>query len=80
MIRGNTDVVVMPAYNAEKTLEMTYREIPMDIGDEVILTDDSSHDKTVESGQALGIKHVFVHQKTGVTGATKKPVTSMPCR
>ena len=38
----------MPAYNAEKTLEQTYAEIPMDIVDEVILTDDCSKDNTVE--------------------------------
>ena len=48
MIHGKKIVVVMPAYNAEKTLEQTYSEIPMDIVDEVILTDDCSRDGTVE--------------------------------
>ena len=42
MINGKKIVVVMPAYNAEKTLEQTYAEIPFDIVDEVILTDDCS--------------------------------------
>ena len=48
MINGKKIVVVMPAYNAEKTLEQTYAEIPFDIVDEVILTDDCSRDKTVD--------------------------------
>lgn len=40
MINGKTIVVVLPAYNAAKTLEMTYREIPFDIVDDVVLVDD----------------------------------------
>ncbi len=62
----------MPAFNAEKTLEMTYREIPMDIVDEVILTDDSSQDRTVEFGRDLGIRHVFVHAKNRGYGGNQK--------
>ena len=53
MIRGKKIVVVMPAYNAEKTLEQTYREIPMDVVDEVILTDDFSRDETVKKAKGL---------------------------
>ena len=61
MIHGKKIVVVMPAYNAEKTLEQTYSEIPMDIVDEVILTDDCSRDGTVEKARELGIKEVLIH-------------------
>jgi len=49
MVRNKKVVVVLPAYNAEKTLITTYREIPFDIVDEVILVDDASIDHTVES-------------------------------
>ena len=47
MLNGKKICVVMPAYNAEKTLQKTYDEIPKDIVDEIILTDDASKDKTV---------------------------------
>ena len=63
MINGKRIVVVMPAYNAEKTLEMTYREIPMDIVDEVILVDDHSRDNTTQLAHDLGIDHVIRHDK-----------------
>ncbi|MGY8762347.1 MAG: glycosyltransferase, partial [Nitrospinaceae bacterium] len=46
MINGKRVTVVMPAYNAEKTLEKTYNEIPHDIVDNIILTDDASQDRT----------------------------------
>ena len=61
MINGKRVVVVMPAYNAAKTLEKTVRELP-DIVDATILVDDHSTDATVESARALGIL-VFVHDK-----------------
>lgn len=63
MINGRKIVVVMPAYNAEKTLEQTYSEIPMDIVDEVILTDDCSKDHTIDEAKRLGIKEILVHEK-----------------
>jgi glycosyltransferase involved in cell wall biosynthesis len=47
MIRGKKVVVVMPAYNAGKTLKTTCAEVPMDIVDEIILVDDASRDETV---------------------------------
>lgn len=62
----------MPAYNAEKTLEQTYAEIPMDIVDEVILTDDCSKDNTVEKAKSLGIKEVLVHEKNKGYGGNQK--------
>ena len=45
----------MPAYNTEKTLQKTYDEIPKDIVDEIILTDDASEDKTIKVAEGLGI-------------------------
>lgn len=72
MINGKKIVVVMPAYNAEKTLEMTYNELPMDIVDEVILTDDCSKDSTVEKAKELGIKEVLVHEQNKGYGGNQK--------
>ena len=72
MINGKKIVVVMPAYNAEKTLEQTYNEIPMDIVDEVILTDDCSRDNTVEEARRLGINEVLVHEKNKGYGGNQK--------
>ena len=72
MINGKKIVVVMPAYNAEKTLEQTYAEIPFDIVDEVILTDDCSRDNTVEKAKELGIKEVLVHERNKGYGGNQK--------
>lgn len=72
MIHGKKIVVVMPAYNAEKTLEQTYREIPMDVVDEVILTDDFSRDDTVQKAKNLGIKEVLVHERNKGYGGNQK--------
>lgn len=72
MIHGKKIIVVMPAYNAEKTLEQTYSEIPMDIVDEVILTDDHSRDETAQKARELGIKEVLVHQKNTGYGGNQK--------
>ncbi|MBT5471976.1 MAG: glycosyltransferase family 2 protein [Nitrospina sp.] len=71
MINGQKICVVMPAYNAEKTLQKTYDEIPKDIVDEVILTDDASHDQTVEVAKGLGIK-TFVHTENKGYGGNQK--------
>lgn len=65
-------VIVLPAYNAAKTLEMTYREIPFDIVDEVILVDDASKDDTTEVGKKLGIQHVIKHEKNKGYGGNQK--------
>ena len=72
MINGKRIVVVMPAYNAEKTLEQTYREIPLDIVDEVILVDDHSRDNTTELAHSLGIHHVIRHDFNRGYGGNQK--------
>jgi glycosyltransferase involved in cell wall biosynthesis len=72
MINGNKLVIVLPAYNAEKTLAKTYREIPMDIVDEVILVDDNSTDNTVSTARELGIGHVIKHDRNRGYGGNQK--------
>jgi glycosyltransferase involved in cell wall biosynthesis len=72
MIDGKKIVVVMPAYNAEKTLEQTYTEIPFSIVDEVILVDDFSNDKTYETARKLGINKVIRHEKNSGYGGNQK--------
>lgn len=72
MINGKKIVVVMPAYNAEKTLEQTYSEIPMDIVDTVILTDDCSKDNTIEKAKELGIGEILVHEHNRGYGGNQK--------
>jgi len=64
-------VVVMPAYNAARTIERTYREIPLDLVDEVIVTDDASPDETVEIARRLGL-HTFVHERNLGYGGNQK--------
>ena len=72
MIKNKKVVVVLPAYNAGMTLEMTYNEIPFDIVDDVILVDDASKDNTVEVGKKLGIKHIISHEKNKGYGGNQK--------
>lgn len=62
----------MPAYRAALTLERTYREIPFDLVDEVILVDDASPDNTVEVAQGLGIRHVIRHDRNKGYGGNQK--------
>lgn len=71
MIHGKKIVVVMPAYNAEKTLLKTYEEIPHEYIDEIILVDDYSSDKTVQIAGKLNIK-TFVHRENKGYGANQK--------
>jgi glycosyltransferase involved in cell wall biosynthesis len=71
MLNGKKIVVVMPAYNAEKTLAQTYSEIPKDIVDMILLTDDASLDRTVEVSKELGIK-TLVHDSNKGYGANQK--------
>jgi glycosyltransferase involved in cell wall biosynthesis len=64
-------VVVMPAYNAAKTLHMTYAELPHDVVDLVILVDDGSRDETIEIARSLGLE-LFVHDRNYGYGANQK--------
>ena len=72
MINGQIISVVMPAYNAETTLEQTFKEIPLNIVDNVILVDDMSSDNTVKKATELGIKHVIRHDKNKGYGGNQK--------
>jgi glycosyltransferase involved in cell wall biosynthesis len=72
MYKNKKVVVVLPAYNAAQTLEITYKEIPFDIVDEVILCDDCSRDNTAELARQLGIQHVIVHEKNKGYGGNQK--------
>jgi glycosyltransferase involved in cell wall biosynthesis len=71
VFHGKKIVVVMPAYNAARTIELTYREIPLDLVDEVIVTDDASHDETVEIARRLGL-HTLVHERNRGYGGNQK--------
>ncbi len=72
MLYGKKIVVVLPAYNAALTLERTYKEIPLDIVDEVVLVDDAGNDNTLEVGKSLGIKHLIRHEKNLGYGGNQK--------
>ncbi len=72
MINNKKVVVILPAYNASATLESTFNDIPFDIVDEVVLTDDGSSDNTVEIAQRLDIHHVIKHEINMGYGANQK--------
>jgi len=72
MLNGKKIVVVLPAYNAARTLERTYKEIPLDIVDDVVLVDDNSRDDTVAEGERLGIKHIIKHEVNKGYGGNQK--------
>lgn len=64
-------IVVMPAYNAEKTLLQTYHDVPHDIVSDIILVDDASADNTVDIARSLEL-HVMRHEKNTGYGGTQK--------
>jgi glycosyltransferase involved in cell wall biosynthesis len=72
MIGDKKIVVVLPAYNAAKTLEITYNEIDFSIVDEVILVDDRSRDETISVARELGIRHIVEHQENRGYGGNQK--------
>ena len=72
MLHATKIVVVLPAYNAAKTLEKTYNEIPFDIVDDIVLVDDNSPDDTIRVAENLGIKHIIKHQKNRGYGGNQK--------
>lgn len=71
MTTGQRVIVVMPAYNAAKTLERTYHDIPDGVVDKIILVDDLSQDKTVEVARRLGLKTIVHIQNKGYGGNQK---------
>lgn len=72
MINHLKVVVVLPAYNAAKTLKTTFDEIPHDLVDEIILCDDHSTDDTVELAKNLGIRHILFHETNKGYGGNQK--------
>ena len=72
MLNGKKIIVVLPAYNAALTLERTYKEIPFEIVDDVVLVDDNSPDNTIEEGKRLGIKHIIRHEVNKGYGGNQK--------
>jgi glycosyltransferase involved in cell wall biosynthesis len=73
LFKGNKIVVVMPAYNAAKTLRRTYDEVmAQDVVDLVIVVDDGSHDETVSIAKTLANTLVYVHEKNRGYGANQK--------
>ncbi len=72
MYKSKKIVVVLPAFNAEMTIEKTYSEIPFDLVDEVILCDDNSNDQTIKKAEKLGIRHIIRHDLNKGYGANQK--------
>jgi glycosyltransferase involved in cell wall biosynthesis len=72
MYKDKKVIVVLPAYNAAKTLAKTYAEIPRPMVDEVILCDDASTDSTVALAEQLGVEHIIVHEKNKGYGGNQK--------
>jgi glycosyltransferase involved in cell wall biosynthesis len=71
MLLSKKIIVVMPAYNAEKTLRQTYKELPHEYVDEVVLVDDASDDATARVAEELSIETVLHTQNMGY-GANQK--------
>jgi glycosyltransferase involved in cell wall biosynthesis len=72
MLNQKRICIVLPAYNAAETLEITYNEIPFDIVDEVVLVDDASRDHTSEIAKKLVIQHVIRHELNRGYGGNQK--------
>lgn len=72
MINNKRIAVVMPAYNAESTLEATFNEIPRDIVDDIIICDDCSKDNTIAKAHSLGIEHIIKHDRNKGYGGNQK--------
>jgi glycosyltransferase involved in cell wall biosynthesis len=72
MLNGKKIIIVLPAYRAAQTLERTYKEIPFDIVDDVVLVDDNSPDNTVDVAQAIGIRHIVKHEVNKGYGGNQK--------
>jgi len=71
MLNGKKIIVILPAYNAAKTLEQTWKEIPFEYVDDVILVDDASRDNTVDEAHRLGIRTIVHTANRGYGGNQK---------
>lgn len=71
-IKSKKIIVVLPAYNASKTLKQTFDEIPFDIVHSVILVDDKSTDNTIEVAREIGIDHIVIHEQNKGYGGNQK--------
>jgi glycosyltransferase involved in cell wall biosynthesis len=71
MILGKKVAIVLPAYNAAKTLKQTYDEIPRDVVDDILLVDDASQDGTMAIADSLGIKTIRHDRNRGYGGNQK---------
>lgn len=80
MLNNKKITVVLPAYNAAKTLRQTYSEIPLDIVDDVILTDDASRDDTAELARSLGLVTIRHEKNRGYGGNQKTCYTAALAR
>lgn len=72
MYKDKKVIVVLPAYNAAQTLEITYKEIPFEWVDDVVLVDDASRDNTIEKARELGIQHIIRHEVNKGYGGNQK--------
>jgi len=72
MFNGKKVIVVLPAYNAEKTLEKTIKELDRNLVDDIVLVDDFSTDKTFEKAKELGIEHAYRHEENTGYGGNQK--------
>ena len=72
MINDHRVAVILPAYNAALTLERTWRDIPHDLVDDLILVDDASQDETLEIAHRLGVPHIVQHCSNGGYGRNQK--------
>lgn len=72
MIAGQKVVVVLPAYNAARTLQKTLAEIPKGLVDDIILVDDASQDDTVAVAEQAGVRHIIRHPENRGYGGNQK--------
>lgn len=72
MLLGKKIIVVLPAYNAGKTIAQTIAEIPLDLVDEYVVVDDASTDNTIEVAHALNVKHLVKHDRNKGYGGNQK--------
>jgi len=72
MLLGKKIIVVLPAYNAEKTIAKTIAEIPLDMVDEYVVVDDASTDNTLQVASTLKVKHLIKHDQNRGYGGNQK--------